>query len=101
MGELRFFCMVNGSHKGVPLAQMKFHVSAAGAGLIGTYVDGKPYVPDAAAFRAALPYRWRKAFARDGAFWHDKHSDKAGCRTTLRDNRGRYIATIYCFARES
>lgn len=91
---MKFFCMVNGTPRNIPAVQMKFHVAGVEAALSGTWVDGKPFSPDPAEFRAALPYRWRKAFDRDGAFWHDR--DIPRCRVTLRDRIGRYLATVYC-----
>ena len=66
------------------------------AAIVGTWVDGRPWRPDPVAFRAALPFRWRKAFDRDGAFWHDKRDNAAPAYTVLRDRRGRYLATVYC-----
>ena len=89
---MEFFCTVNGTPRNVPLSQMKFRVPGTLAALVGTWVDGRPWLPDPAAFRAALPFRWRKAFDRDGAFWHGEGS----AYVTLRDRRGRYLATVYC-----
>lgn len=99
---MEFFCMVNGTPNNVPISQMKFHVLGDECAIAGTWVDGKPYTPNKAAFRAALPYRWRKAFDRacEGlAFWHDyaPGSGKPGkSQINLSDRRGKYLATVYC-----
>lgn len=92
---MEFFCMVNGTPRNVP--NMKFHVPGDECAIVGTWHDGKPYAPNKAAFRAALPYRWCAAFDREGEFvpfWHDRYAPQ--CRVNLADRRGRYLATIYC-----
>lgn len=69
---------------------------------VGAYWDGESYLPDLAALAEALPYNWRKAYARSGSFWFSKnakvggHGDQIGTGTmTLRDRRGEYITTLY------
>lgn len=93
---MRFFCMVSTSRQNVPLHQMKFHVEGDECALVGTWHEGKPYRPNKAQFRAALPARWRAAFDREQAFWHDK--DGPQCTISLSDRRGNYVATVYCNA---
>lgn len=97
---MKFFCMVNGDPHNVTLEQMKFHVDGEECALVGTWHEGKPWRPDKAQFRAALPYRWRQAFDRALAFWHV--DGEAQCHVALHDRRGRYLATVYCMpVRES
>lgn len=93
--DMRFHCAVGGSFN-FPIHQMKFQVDAVEAGLVGAYHGGKPYQPDRAQFRAALPYRWRKAF--DRAEFHmlgNVPNDKV-VRVHLHNRRGHYITSIYC-----
>ena len=89
---MKFFCVVNGERK--PGVTMKFHVPAVECGIVGTWVDGKPWQPCPESFRMALPYRWRLAFDRAQGFWHV--DGKAQCYVTLTDRRGKYLATVYC-----
>lgn len=94
---MQFFCLVNGTPKNVPISQMKFRVDGDECALVGTWHNGKPYAPNRQQFRAALPYRWRKAFDRECqglAFWHDDRLKQ--CHISLSDRRGRYLATVYC-----
>lgn len=98
---MEFFCTVNGTPRNVPLSQMKFRVPGTPAALVGTWVDGRPWRPDPVAFRAAIPFRWRKAFDRDGLFWYDKYNNATPAHTVLRDRRGNYLATVYCTPAES
>lgn len=93
----RFFCMINGTPRNV--RNMKFHVDAEECAIVGTWHAGKPWQPNRAQFRAALPARWRPAFDRESHFWHDSVAGsvkKGQCRISLSDRRGLYLATIYC-----
>ena len=103
---MNYFCLINGAPFCVPVSQMKFHVDAKEKfGLVGTWHNGKLYSPDMEQFRATLPYRWRAAFDRETAkgslgFWYDNdNSDR--CHISISDRRGKYLATVYCFFRES
>lgn len=89
---MQFFCMINGTPRNVP--NMKFHVDGEECALVGTWHDGKPWRPNKAQFRAALPARWRAAFDREQSFWHVE--GKPQCHISLSDRRGKYLATIYC-----
>lgn len=53
--------------------------------------------PDDAALREALPHYWRKAFDRTrGRFWFPDTGDANRLASlTLRDTRGRTIASLY------
>lgn len=94
---MRFFCLINGTPRNVP--NMKFYVDGVESAIAGTWHDGKPWTPNKAQFRAALPARWRKAFDRECAngiaFWHEKNG-RAQCHISLSNRRGKYLATIYC-----
>lgn len=70
-------------------------VPAVETGLVGFYHGGKPWTPDRAAVRAALPYRWRPAFDRAGAFWSDARDNRAPHYVALSDRRGRPLTTVY------
>lgn len=81
------------------------NVAAVPAALAGFYDEsGRDNVtPDRAQVRAALPYRWRKAFDHSGSFWFDKDAriDAAGKMTPsaaymhITNKRGRTLATVY------
>ncbi len=72
-------------------------VPAVHAGLVGFYDAGIPYRPDNDAVRAALPYRWRKAFDRaDSAWWFNEAGTTATAK--IHTARGRYLTTIYAHA---
>ena len=65
-------------------------------GMVGHYVDGKCLTPDAAAVRAALPYRYRKAFDRaGGCFWFNAHDNWAPSCLRLIGSRGQWLNTVY------
>jgi hypothetical protein len=52
--------------------------------------------PDPAAVRAALPYRFRKAFDRAGPyFWYDKYARVGPAVLRLSDRRGKPLVTVY------
>lgn len=69
-----------------------FAVDSVEAGMIGCYRDGKPYRPNNEAVRAALPYRYRRAFDRaHGAWWFNGDS----AHVALRGYRGNYMVTLY------
>lgn len=97
-----FDCFINGTPHNIPARKMKFTVPGRECAIAGTWVNGKPWEPERTAFREALPKRWHKAFDRacDGnPFWHAVAScrpDKGRCHVSLSDNRGRYLATVYC-----
>lgn len=73
-------------------------VPATPAVLVGWYDRGELWRPDPVAVRAALPYRWRKAFDRAGSFWYD-NANKRAPYVVLRDHRGRPMLTLYAVAR--
>ncbi|WP_316227726.1 hypothetical protein [Bradyrhizobium sp. SZCCHNR3015] len=62
------------------------------AGLVGCYDGGIPYRPNNEAVRAALPYRWRKAFDRAGGAWWFNGDSAHVC---IRDGHGRNLTIIY------
>lgn len=66
--------------------------------------NGKHYIPDYAAIRAAIPHYHRKAFDRAASWFYPltMHSALSGlldklnsCNLTMRDSRGRLLGTIY------
>ncbi len=70
---------------------------ATEAGLVGFYDGGVPYHPNNEAVRAALPYRWRKAFDRaDSAWWFNEAGTTATAK--IHTARGRYLTTRYAHA---
>jgi len=72
-------------------------VRAVERGLVGVYRAGKPYGPDRAAIREALPHYYRKAFDRaDGTFWLTEGTENF--HVDLRDARGRYLNRVYAMA---
>jgi hypothetical protein len=74
-------------------------VKAAERGLTGVYREGKPYGPDMSAVRECLPFRFRKAFDRaGGTWWFISGEEERASYVTLRDRRGKYLATIYANA---
>lgn len=64
-------------------------------GVYGHWRDGKLFVPDLAAVRAALPFRYRKAHDRNAAIWFDRDSNDAPATQHLSDSRGRPLLTLY------
>jgi len=69
-----------------------FAVSGVEAGVVGFYVDGKPYRPNNQEVRAALPFRYRKAFDRaHGAWWFNGNA----AHVALRSARGAHLVTLY------
>ena len=50
------------------------HVKATESGVVGCYVNGKPYLPDLESVKAAMPYCYRKAIER-GLWWDFGLSD--------------------------
>ena len=65
-------------------------------GMVGHYVDGKCLTPDGAAVRAALPYRYRKAFDRAGeCFWFHAHDNSAPSYLRLIGSRGQWLNNVY------
>lgn len=84
----------------------KPRVAAAPAVFAGVYDTQSREIlkPEPAAVRAALPYRWRRAFDRAASgFWFDKESrvDEKGHHRgappyiELRDYRGSWLNTVY------
>ena len=74
-------------------------VHAVERGLTGVYRDGVPYGPNLTEVRECLPYRFRKAFDRaNGTWWFVSGEEEKASYTTLRDRRGKYLATIYANA---
>lgn len=76
----------------------KFFVPAKRATLHGYWneAERESYIPTAAAVRAGLPYRWRKAFDRSGGnFWFPQNKRDGAPFLTLRDYRGVYLTTVY------
>lgn len=71
-------------------------VGSVEAGLVGVYLDGKPYKPNAAEVRELVPLHWRPAFDRAGPFWFDETGTRATVQ--LHDRRGRYLSTVYAHA---
>ena len=64
-------------------------------GMVGHYVDGKCLTPDGAAVRAALPYRYRKAFDRAGGRWrYNKHPPAPGYLKLI-GSRGQWLNNVY------
>jgi hypothetical protein len=61
----------------------------------GHWRDGELITPSRPDVRAALPYRWRKAFDRSGSFWFDACDNSASAFLALRSARGRHLATLY------
>jgi hypothetical protein len=65
-------------------------------GLAGHWRDGKLWIPDAAAIRAALPFRYRAAFDRAcGVFWFDKRGKDFPASMHLNSSRGKWLVTLY------
>ena len=64
-------------------------------GVYGHWRDGKLFVPDLSAVRAALPYRYRKAHDRNCAIWFDRGSNNTAAQQHLTDSRGRPLLTLY------
>ena len=65
-------------------------------GMVGHYVDGKCLTPDGAAVRAALPYRYRKAFDRAGGrWWYNKYADSAPGYLRLIGSRGQWLNDVH------
>lgn len=62
------------------------------SGFCGEWLDGKLFVPDLAAIRAALPSRWHKAFDRRDGLWWSRSDNRASI--TLKTLRGELIGTI-------
>lgn len=75
---------------------VKGPVKATECGIVGHYVDGKPYKPDQESVRNCLPVCYRAAFERSQATWWWPNGQPDGSAyCTLRDSRGRYLNTIY------
>jgi hypothetical protein len=70
-------------------------VPAVKAVLAGHWRERELVTPSLPDTRAALPYRWRKAFDRAGSFWFDARDQAAPATMTLRNRRGGYLATLY------
>lgn len=64
-------------------------------GVYGHWRDGRLYIPDLAAVRAALPFRYRKAHDRNAAIWFDRDRNDAPAVRNLTDCRGRPLLTLY------
>lgn len=70
-------------------------IPAVESGIVGDYFAGKPYQPSEAAVTAALPYRYRKAFARALKWWETSGSSRRVplmCR--LESTRGANMGTM-------
>ena len=58
--------------------------------------DGKLWMPDSAAIRAALPFRYRAAFDRNcGVFWYDKRGTDYAATMHLYSSRNKPLMTLY------
>lgn len=64
------------------------------AGLHGVWHNGKPYRANHLSIRALLPFKWRKAFDREGFFWWSDETPN-GAYCPVHDLRGRLLTTIY------
>jgi len=87
-------------HYGANDSAAKFRVPAVPGHLAGIWDSEARLVcvPSNPAVRAGLPYRWRKAFDRSGGtFWFPKSGKAwpAAPYCTLRNARGRHLATLY------
>lgn len=89
---VQFVCRIDGAPHNV--SNKEFRVAAEECALVGTWYAGRPWRPDTAQFRAALPYRWRAAFDRGSMFWRTSDTDE--CHTCLYNTRGKPLATVRC-----
>lgn len=88
----------------------KSRIDGKEAGLVGLYIDGKPYSPDLEQARECVPLNYRKAFDR-AQMWREAGQETGQpFHMTLRNARGGLIGTLYFqplthefreFARES
>ena len=71
-------------------------VPAREAGLVGDYHNGKPHQPDNAALRAAIPFRYRKAFDRTMTWWQTTPSGRnVPLKCTLRSVKGCALGELF------
>ena len=89
---MEYLLLWSGERRGMKKARIPAFESN---GIAGHWRDGKLWIPDAAAIRAAIPFRYRAAFDRScGVFWFDARGKDFPATMRLYSSRGKELVQL-------